>query len=92
MHLCNVNFRSSLGNLYNPVVAQAGEGVLEHSRHHLAARVITSTHPALVQDFVRSPEVVTANALQKDRKGLLAWVRSIRKEGARRVGRSSASK
>lgn len=65
MHLCNVNFCGSLGNLYNSVVAQAGEGMLKHTRHHLAARVITSTHPALVHDFVRSQEVVTSNALQK---------------------------
>lgn len=31
VHLRNVNFCGSLGDLYNPVVAQAGEGMLKHA-------------------------------------------------------------
>lgn len=63
MHLRNVNFRGSLGNLDDAVVAQAGEGMLEHSRHHLAACVVASAHPTLVHDLVGAQEVITANAL-----------------------------
>lgn len=81
VHFCNVNFRGSLGDLYNSVVAKAGEGVLEHSRHHLAACVITSTHPTLVHNFVGAQEVVTANVLQKDRKDVVEWIRNIWEEG-----------
>lgn len=80
MHLCNVNFRGSLGNLDDAVVAQAGEGMLEHSRHHLAARVVASAHPTLVHDLVRAQEVITADALQKERKGVERSAASGREE------------
>lgn len=52
VHLGDVDLCGSLGNLHNAVVAQAGEGMLKHTRHDLAARVVTSAHPALVHDFV----------------------------------------
>lgn len=52
VHLGDVDFCGSLRNLNNPVVAQAGEGVLKHTRHNLTARVIASAHPAFVHDFV----------------------------------------
>ena len=54
VHLGDVDFCGSLGNLNHTVVAQAGEGVLEHTRHNLTARVIASTHPALVHYFLRA--------------------------------------
>ena len=54
VHLGDVDFCGSLGNLNHTVVAQAGEGVLEHARHNLTARVIASTHPALVHYFLRA--------------------------------------
>lgn len=89
MHLCNVNFRGSLGNLHDAVVAQAGEGMLEHSRHHLAACVVASTHPTLVHDLVRAQEVVTANALQKEKRFCRTissvWEGGVRTEGWREI-------
>lgn len=63
VHLGDVDFGGSLGNLHNSVVAQAGEGMLEHARHNLTACVIASTHPAFVHNFVGAEVVVTANAL-----------------------------
>lgn len=52
VHLGDVDFCGSLGNLHNSVVAQAGEGMLKHTRHNLAACVIASAHPAFVHNFV----------------------------------------
>lgn len=52
VHLGDVDFCGSLGNLNNSVVAQAGEGMLKHTRHNLTACVIASAHPAFVHDFV----------------------------------------
>ena len=52
VHLGDVDFCGSLGNLHNSVVAQAGEGMLKHPRHNLAACVIASAHPAFVHNFV----------------------------------------
>lgn len=52
VHLGDVDFGGSLGDLNNAVVAQAGEGVLKHAWHNLTARVIASAHPAFVHHFV----------------------------------------
>lgn len=52
VHLRDVDFCGSLGNLHDAVVAQAGEGMLKHARHNLTARVVSSTHPTFVHDFV----------------------------------------
>ena len=52
VHLGDVDLCGSLGNLHNAVVAQAGESMLKHTRHDLAACVVASAHPALVHDFV----------------------------------------
>lgn len=52
VHLGDVDFGGSLGDLNNAMVAQAGEGVLKHAGHHLAARVVASAHPAFVHHFV----------------------------------------
>lgn len=54
VHLGDVDFGGSLGNLDHSVIAQAGEGMLEHTRHNLTACVVASAHPAFVHHFVRA--------------------------------------
>lgn len=52
VHLGDVDFCGSLGNLHNSVVAQAGEGMLKHPRHNLTACVVASAYPTFVHDFI----------------------------------------
>lgn len=52
VHLGDVDFGGSLGDLDHAMVAQAGKGVLEHARHNLTACVVAAAHPAFVHHLV----------------------------------------